>query len=101
MMGFLARCRPADCRVRCGDVLGLRWQAMVQGLAPSWSHQLGSFLGAYGGGVLYDALGSYDLAWRLGVGLGTHRGRRADYLGAGGARVSPLHQARLRTLGAR
>jgi len=34
------------------------------------SHQLGSFLGAYGGGVLYDALGSYDLAWRIGVGLG-------------------------------
>jgi predicted MFS family arabinose efflux permease len=51
------------------EMFGLRWQAMVQGLA-FMSHQLGSFLGAYGGGVLYDALGSYDLAWRLGVGLG-------------------------------
>ena len=51
------------------EMFGLRWQAMVQGL-PFMSHQLGSFLGAYGGGVLYDALGSYDLAWRIGVGLG-------------------------------
>jgi predicted MFS family arabinose efflux permease len=51
------------------EMFGLRWQAMVQGLA-FMSHQLGSFLGAYGGGVLYDALGSYDLAWRLGVVLG-------------------------------
>jgi len=33
-------------------------------------HQLGSFLGAFGGGLLYDAFGSYDMAWRLGVALG-------------------------------
>lgn len=51
------------------EMFGLRWQAMVQGLA-FMSHQLGSFLGAYGGGVLYDALRSYDLARRLGVVLG-------------------------------
>jgi hypothetical protein len=38
---------------------------MIQGLA-FMSHQLGSFLGAYGRGVLYDALGSYTLAWRIG-----------------------------------
>ena len=30
---------------------------MIQGLA-FMSHQLGSFLGAYGGGLIYDALGS-------------------------------------------
>jgi predicted MFS family arabinose efflux permease len=34
------------------------------------SHQLGSFLGAFGGGVLYDTLGSYTMAWRIGVALG-------------------------------
>jgi MFS family permease len=51
------------------EMFGLRWQAMIQGLA-FMSHQLGSFLGVYGGGLLFDALGSYDLAWRLGVGLG-------------------------------
>jgi predicted MFS family arabinose efflux permease len=51
------------------EMFGLRWQAMIQGLA-FMSHQIGSFLGAYGGGVLYDALGSYTLAWRIGVALG-------------------------------
>jgi predicted MFS family arabinose efflux permease len=51
------------------ELFGLRWQAMIQGLA-FMSHQLGSFLGAYGGGLLYDSLGSYTMAWRIGVALG-------------------------------
>ncbi|MGF6309812.1 MFS family permease [Bradyrhizobium sp. i1.8.4] len=51
------------------EMFGLRWQAMIQGLA-FMSHQIGSFLGAYGGGVLYDTLGSYTMAWRIGVALG-------------------------------
>ncbi|WP_065752911.1 MFS transporter [Bradyrhizobium paxllaeri] len=51
------------------EMFGLKWQAMIQGLA-FMSHQVGSFLGAYGGGVLYDALGSYTMAWRIGVALG-------------------------------
>src|SRR5262245_55539899 len=54
-------------------MFGLRWQAMIQGLA-FMSHQLGSFVGAFGGGVLFDALGSYELAWRLAVGLGLTAG---------------------------
>jgi predicted MFS family arabinose efflux permease len=55
------------------EMFGLRWQAMIQGLA-FMSHQLGSFLGAFGGGLLFDALGSYSLAWRLGVGMGLAAG---------------------------
>jgi predicted MFS family arabinose efflux permease len=51
------------------EMFGLKWQAMIQGLA-FMSHQVGSFLGAYGGGVLYDALGSYTMPWRIGVALG-------------------------------
>lgn len=51
------------------EMFGLRWQAMIQGIA-FMSHQLGSFLGALGGGLLFDALGNYDLAWKLGVGMG-------------------------------
>ena len=51
------------------EMFGLQWQAMIQGLA-FMSHQLGSFLGAYGGGLIYDALGSYTMAWRIGVALG-------------------------------
>jgi predicted MFS family arabinose efflux permease len=55
------------------EMFGLQWQAMIQGLA-FMSHQLGSFLGAYGGGLIYDALGSYTLAWRIGVALGLAAG---------------------------
>jgi predicted MFS family arabinose efflux permease len=55
------------------EMFGLRWQAMIQGVA-FMSHQLGSFVGAFGGGLLFDALGSYDLAWRLGVGMGLAAG---------------------------
>ena len=55
------------------DMFGLRWQAMIQGIA-FMSHQLGSFTGAFGGGIIYDTLGSYDLAWKCGVGLGLSAG---------------------------
>ena len=51
------------------ETFGLKWQAMIQGIA-FMSHQLGSFLGAFGGGLLYDSLGSYTMAWRIGVALG-------------------------------
>ena len=55
------------------EMFGLQWQAMIQGLA-FMSHQLGSFMGAYGGGLIYDALGSYNVAWRVGVALGLTAG---------------------------
>src|ERR1700716_1156288 len=55
------------------DLFGLQWQAMIGGLA-FMSHQLGSFVGAYGGGLLYDLLGSYTLAWRIGVAVGLAAG---------------------------
>lgn len=55
------------------ELFGLQWQAMIQGLA-FMSHQLGSFLGAYGGGLIFDTLGSYDMAWRVGVAVGLSAG---------------------------
>jgi predicted MFS family arabinose efflux permease len=55
------------------ELFGLQWQAMIQGLA-FMSHQLGSFLGAYGGGLIYDTLGSYTMAWRIGVAVGLAAG---------------------------
>ena len=51
------------------ETFGVRWQAMLGGVA-FMSHQIGSFVGAYGGGLIYDALGSYTLAWQIGVGIG-------------------------------
>jgi predicted MFS family arabinose efflux permease len=55
------------------EMFGLQWQAMIQGLA-FMSHQLGSFMGAYGGGLIYDTLGSYNMAWRIGVSVGLAAG---------------------------
>jgi predicted MFS family arabinose efflux permease len=55
------------------DTFGLRWQAMLGGVA-FVSHQLGSFVGAYGGGLIFDAFGSYSGAWRGGVAMGLAAG---------------------------
>jgi predicted MFS family arabinose efflux permease len=55
------------------EFFGLRFQAMIQGIA-FMSHQLGSFLGAFGGGLLFDLNGDYVLAWQLGVGMGLTAG---------------------------
>jgi len=58
---------------RVVEFFGLRFQAPIQGIAFMW-HQFGSFLGAFGGGVLFDLQGDYALAWRIGVGLGLFAG---------------------------
>jgi predicted MFS family arabinose efflux permease len=69
MMGFLWLGVGPLVAGSVAEMFGLRWQAMIQGVA-FMSHQLGSFVGAFGGGLLFDALGSYDLAWRIGVSMG-------------------------------
>lgn len=51
------------------QTFGLRWQAMIAGVA-FFSHQIGSFVGAFGGGWLYDLMHNYALAWKVGAGLG-------------------------------
>lgn len=55
------------------DTFGLRWQAMLGGVA-FVSHQVGSFVGAFGGGLIFDLLGSYDAAWVIGVAVGLAAG---------------------------
>ena len=50
-------------------LFGLRYMATISGVA-FFSHQLGSFIGAWGGGLIYDSLGSYDMAWKLAVLIG-------------------------------
>lgn len=74
------------------EMFGLRWQAMIQGIA-FMSHQAGSFVGALGGGVLFDLLGSYDLAWKIGVATGLVAGI-AQMMFAG-PRPPPLGPTRL------
>ena len=39
-----------------------------------FGHQIGGFLGVYLGGILYDASGSYEVVWWMGVALGVLAG---------------------------
>lgn len=49
-------------------VYGLRYMGTLYGLV-FLSHQIGSFLGVWMGGRLYDATGDYTLVWWIGIGV--------------------------------
>ena len=55
------------------QVFGVRYLAMLSGFT-FFSHQIGSFLGAWLGGRLYDATGSYDIVWYIAIALGVVAG---------------------------
>ena len=52
-----------------GQIFGVRYLATLFGVV-FLSHQLGSFLGVWLGGWLFDTTGSYDGVWWAGVALG-------------------------------
>src|SRR6185437_7095430 len=51
------------------EMFGTRYMATLLGIS-FVMHQIGSSLGAYGGGLIFDWTGSYDYAWRIGVLIG-------------------------------
>jgi predicted MFS family arabinose efflux permease len=51
------------------QMLGVQHLSMLGALV-FFSHQIGSFMGVWLGGRLYDVTGSYDVVWWLAVGLG-------------------------------
>lgn len=50
-------------------IYGLRYMGTLYGIV-FLSHQLGSFVGVWLGGELYDLTGDYTLVWWVGVGVG-------------------------------
>ena len=56
-----------------GQIFGLRYVATLSGVA-FFFHQAGSFVGVWGAGLIVDTLGSYDLAWQIGVAIGVAAG---------------------------
>ena len=50
-------------------IYGLKYMATLYGIV-FFSHQLGSFVGVYLGGVLYDIYGSYTAVWWIGIAVG-------------------------------
>ncbi len=51
------------------QVFGVHYLSMLGGFV-FFSHQIGSFLGAWMGGVLFDRTGAYDLVWGISIFLG-------------------------------
>ena len=51
------------------EIFGTRYMATLLGLS-FVVHQLGSSLGAWGGGLIFDLSGSYDHAWQIGTLIG-------------------------------
>jgi predicted MFS family arabinose efflux permease len=55
------------------QIFGVRHLSMLAGFT-FLSHQLGSFLGAWLGGRMYDQFGSYDIVWYVSIALGVLAG---------------------------
>jgi MFS family permease len=51
------------------EMFGTRYMATLLGIS-FVMHQVGSALGAWGGGLIFDTTGSYDRAWQIGVLIG-------------------------------
>jgi MFS family permease len=49
-------------------IFGVKYLSMLSGFA-FFSHQIGSFMGAYLGGYLFDFTGSYNIVWFIAIGL--------------------------------
>ena len=55
------------------QIFGVAHMSMLGGFI-FFSHQIGSFLGVWLGGVLYDQTGSYNIVWYLAIALGVFAG---------------------------
>lgn len=51
------------------QIFGVKYLSMLSGLI-FFSHQLGSFCGAFFGGYLFDRTGSYLIVWEIAIALG-------------------------------
>lgn len=56
-----------------GRIFGVRYLSMLYGIV-FLSHQIGSFFGAWMAGLIFDATGSYDVAWGFAIALGLFAG---------------------------
>ena len=51
------------------QIFGVAHLSMLGGFI-FFSHQVGSFLGVWLGGYMYDRMGNYDMVWYLAIALG-------------------------------
>ncbi len=69
VMGLMWLSTVAPTNALVAVMFGTRDLGMLGGVV-FLSHQIGSFIGVWLGGYLYDLFGTYDPVWWLGVGLG-------------------------------
>ena len=68
-MGFLWLSTVPATNAIVAGIFGVAHLSMLSGFV-FLSHQVGSFLGVWLGGYLYDTTGSYDVVWYLAIALG-------------------------------
>ena len=76
------------------EMFGTRYMATLLGIA-FVMHQVGSSLGAWGGGLIFDITGSYDRAWQIGVLIGFTAGVVQIFAGGPTRRRDRLLEPRL------
>ena len=69
VMGLLWLSTVPPTNAAVAQIFGVSHLSMLSGFI-FFSHQIGSFMGVWLGGYLYDKTGSYDIVWYLAVGLG-------------------------------
>ena len=69
VMGFLWLSTVPPTNALVAQMFGVRFLSTLGGFV-FLSHQIGSFLGVWLGGRLYDKTGSYDIVWWIAVALG-------------------------------
>ncbi len=55
------------------QIFGVKYLSMLSGIV-FFSHQIGSFVGAYLGGYIFDKTGTYNLVWMIAIALGVVAG---------------------------
>ncbi|WPC64987.1 MFS transporter [Rhodoferax ferrireducens] len=69
VMGLLWLSTVPPTNATVAQIFGVTHLSMLSGFV-FFSHQIGSFMGVWLGGYLYDRTGSYDLVWYIAIGLG-------------------------------
>lgn len=69
VMGLLWLSTVPPTNATIAQIFGVAHLSMLGGFV-FFSHQIGSFLGVWLGGLLYDRTGSYDVVWYLAIALG-------------------------------
>ena len=69
VMGLLWLSTVPPTNAAVAQIFGISHLSMLSGFV-FFSHQIGSFMGVWLGGYLYDKTGSYDIVWYLAIALG-------------------------------